>query len=141
MGLHVIRATNKYNIRDRIGDCYEYDKKSFISQVINIKRSFTSCCIYLPLHQLFPPRRRTRRRITRGRDTRERNNSINERNVAVFPAASSSLRERHAANKPINRINGRRDLIKEWRLHPRQRCLHFVRQLYRRCLSIGHEIR
>lgn len=49
--------------------------------------------------------------------------------------------ESHAANKPINRINGRRDLIKEWRLHPRQRCLHFARQLYHRCLSIGHEIR
>lgn len=82
----------------------------------------------------------------------KRNNSIKGNNVtferpripgSIFVTGKEGRtgRESHAANKPINRINGRRDLIKEWRLHPRQRCLHFARQLYHRCLSIGHEIR
>lgn len=55
MGLHVIRATNKYNIRDRIGDCYEYDKKVLLRKLSTLNVLSSVAVSILPLHQFFPP--------------------------------------------------------------------------------------
>lgn len=68
MGLHLITATNKYNIRDRISDCYEYDKKVLLRKLSTLN-VLSSVAVSISLYTNFFPPEDEREEETREKET------------------------------------------------------------------------
>lgn len=72
MGLHLITATNKYNIRDRISDCYEYDKKVLLRKLSTLN-VLSSVAVSISLYtNFFPQKTNTKKNNARKRHERKK---------------------------------------------------------------------